>query len=80
MNAFVAVNFPGEVAPKFDIDSTDFAPWDMVRDAIDRGIPVSLNAMYRKYHLAKPEDEKDVFLKQPSDFGFADRQSFFFRK
>lgn len=79
VNAFVAINFPGEVAPKFDIDSTDFAPWEMVRDAIDRGIPVSLNAMYKKYHFAKPDNEKDVFLKQPSDLGFADKQSFFFK-
>ena len=52
----------------------------MVRDAIDRGVPVSLSAMYRKYHLAKPEDEKDVFVKQQSDLGFSDPQSFFFRK
>ena len=80
VNAFVAINFPGEVAPKFDIDSTDFAPWDMVRDAIDRGIPISLNAMYKKYHLAKPENEKDVFVKQQGDLGFSDQQDFFFRK
>ncbi|WP_318713553.1 DUF935 family protein [Treponema sp.] len=78
VNAFVAVNFPGEVAPKFDIDSTDFAPWDMVRDAIDRGVPVSLSAMYRKYHLAKPEDEKDVFVKQQAGFGFSDSSTDFF--
>lgn len=78
VKAFVELNFPGEAAPRYDIDSTDFAPWDVVRDAVDRGVPVSLKALYSKYHIAKPEDEKDSFVKQQSGFGFSDNSTDFF--
>ena len=75
VNAFVELNFPGEVAPQYDIDSTDFANWEIVRDAIDRGIPVSLKALYNKVHLPQPVDEKDSFVKAQPSFGFADTGS-----
>lgn len=75
VNAFVELNFPGEVAPQYDIDSTDFASWEIVRDAIDRGIPVSLKALYNKVHLPQPVDEKDSFVKAQPSFGFADTGS-----
>jgi len=83
---FVEVNFPGETAPVFDIDSTDFADWETIRDAIDRNIPVSLNALYDKVHLPRPENDKDSFVKPSSspEF-FSDRaggntqDSFFLR-
>ena len=74
VNAFVELNFPGEVAPQFDIDSTDFAGWDVIRDAIDRSIPVSLKALYGKVHLPKPIDEKDSFVKAQPSFGFSDHR------
>lgn len=73
VNAFVELNFPGEVAPQYDIDSTDFASWEIIRDAIDRGVPVSLKALYNKVHLPKPTDEKDSFVKAQPSFGFSDR-------
>jgi len=83
---FVEVNFPGSAAPAFDIDSTDFADWEIIRDAIDRNIPVSLNALYDKVHLPRPESEKDSFVKpssSPDFFGDHDRgrtqDSFFLR-
>ena len=74
VDAFVELNFPGEIAPRYDIDSTDFAPWDVVRDAIDRGVPVSLKALYNKIHLPKPVDEKDSFVKAQPSFGFSDTE------
>ena len=79
VNAFVELNFPGEGAPQYDIDSTDFASWETIRDAIDRGIPVSLKALYNKVHLPKPIDEKDSFVKTQPSFGFSDggRDDFF---
>lgn len=83
VNAFVELNFPGEKAPQYDIDSSDFAPWDIIRDAIDRNIPVSLSAIYQKVHIPQPKDEKDSFVKpQIGGFGFADdgHDDFFFRK
>jgi len=79
-NYFVEVNFPGAVPPVFDIDSTDFAGWEVIRDAIDRNIPVSLKALYDKVHLPKPEDDADRFVKTQTD-SFADnhKDSFFLR-
>ena len=81
VNAFCELNFPGEVAPQYDIDSTDFAPWEVIRDAIDRGVPVSLKALYNKIHLPEPIDEKDSFVKAQPSFGFSDtRKDDFFQK
>ena len=81
-NYFVEVNFPGAAAPVYDIDSTDFADWDTIREAIDRNIPVSLNALYDKVHLPKPENDKDSFVKPSSGgmmFGDNNRDNFFLR-
>ena len=72
VDAFCELNFPGETAPQYDIDSTDFASWEIICDAIDRGIPVSLKALYNKVHLPKPVDEKDSFVKAQPSFGFSD--------
>lgn len=83
VDAFVELNFPGEKAPRYDIDSSDFAPWEIIRDAIDRNIPVSLSAIYKKVHIPEPKDEKDSFVKpQVGGFGFDDdgHDDFFFRK
>ncbi|WP_059369296.1 phage portal protein family protein [Treponema endosymbiont of Eucomonympha sp.] len=60
---FVEINFPGEPAPIYDIDSTDYASWETVRDAIDRGVPVSLSSLYDKNHVPRPKDEADAFVK-----------------
>lgn len=80
VKAFVELNFPGEAAPEYDIDSSDFASWEVIRDAIDRNIPVSLSAIYKKIHIPKPLDEEDSFVKPQSSLGFNDNPgSFFFR-
>jgi len=78
-NYFVNVNFPGAAAPMFDIDSTDFADWEVIRDAIDRNIPVSLNALYDKVHLPRPENTADSFVKPSGGAMFSDqnKDSFF---
>lgn len=81
VTAFCELNFPGELAPQYDIDSTDFAPWEVIRDAIDRGVPVSLKALYNKIHLPEPVDEKDSFVKAQPSFGFSDQgKDDFFQK
>ena len=72
VDAFIELNFPGEVAPEYDIDSADFADWSIIRDAIDRGVPVSLKAIYNKVHVPQPVDEKDSFVKAQPSFGFSD--------
>jgi len=82
-DSFVRINFPGEDAPQYDIDSTDYADWEQVRDAIDRGVPVSLAALYEKYHLPKPADKEDEFVKQQNGLMFGDEgkdASFFFQR
>ena len=73
VDAFVELNFPGAVPPKYDIDSADFADFSVIRDCIDRGIPVSLKALYNKIHLPEPVDEKDAFIKAQPSFGFSDK-------
>ncbi|MDR0455855.1 MAG: DUF935 domain-containing protein, partial [Treponema sp.] len=85
-NYFVEVNFPDAAAPVFDIDSTDYADWSVIREAIDRNIPVSLSALYDKVHLPRPENEKDSFVKpqgspQAASFDFGDNRKdrFFLR-
>jgi hypothetical protein len=47
----------------YDIDSTDYASWETVRDAIDRDVPVSLSSLYDKNHVPRPKDEADAFVK-----------------
>jgi phage gp29-like protein len=79
---FVEVNFPGAAVPIYDIDSTDFADWSVIREAIDRNVPVSLKALYEKVHIPKPENEADTFVKPASSSSmFADntKDSFFLR-
>jgi len=80
-NYFVDVNFPGAAVPAFDIDSTDFVDWEVIRDAIDRNIPVSLNALYDKVHLPRPEKPEDAFVKPSGGTMFSDqyKNSFFLR-
>lgn len=75
VDAFCRLNFPGRPVPTYDIDSTDTADWATVREAIDRGIPVSRTALYEKLRLPRPRDEGDSFVKEAEGFGFDD--SFF---
>ena len=76
VNAFCRLNFPGRPVPTYDIDSTDIADWTVVREAIDRGIPVSKTALYEKLRLPRPKNETDSFVKEQAEsFGFDD--SFF---
>ncbi len=73
VDAFCRLNFPGRPAPTYDIDSTDTADWTVVREAIDRGIPVSREALYSKLRLPRPRDEADSFTRErPEGFGFDD--------
>lgn len=72
VDAFCALNFPGRPIPLYDIDSTDTADWTVVREAMDRGVPVSRKALYEKYRIPQPQGPDDEFLKQAEGFGFDD--------
>ena len=73
----VELNYgPDEPAPKIQFDLDDYASWDQVRDAIDRSIPVSKQALYSRYGLPEPEDDADAYIKPAASsslgFGLAD--------
>lgn len=65
----VELNFgPGNPSPQVRFDTNSYANWEMVRDALDRGVPVSKSALYNRYGLPEPDGEDDVFIK-PSNMG-----------
>ena len=60
----VLLNYgPDAPIPTWEYDFEEPASWEMVRDAIDRSIPVSKKKLYDRYSLPEPEDEADIFLK-----------------
>lgn len=59
----VRLNFGESVAlPKFRFDLFSPASWDQVREAMDRGFPVSKRATYDTYNIPEPNDEDDAFI------------------
>ena len=57
----------GALLPRFEFDLSDETPWERIKDAIDRGIPLSKGALYAKYGLPEPEDDEDVFIVSPKE-------------
>lgn len=55
-------NFQDKDKPILVFDVSKYASWDIVKDAIDRNIPVSKKALYDHYGLPKPVDANDVFI------------------
>ena len=74
----VELNFGKDApVPFIKFDFSEIAEWDQVKDAIDRGIPVSKKAIYQQYNVPEPEDDNDAFLspklnKQAGGEGFSD--------
>lgn len=63
----VELNFgPDEIVPKVEFDLSEYASWDIVKDAIDRGVPISKAALYDRYGLPKPKDDADTYV-QPKE-------------
>ncbi len=50
------------LVPEFQFDFTEIPEWEQVKDAIDRGVPVSKEALYSMYNLPKPVNEEDIFI------------------
>jgi len=48
--------------PKLEFDYFEIPEWEVIKDAIDRGFPISKKALYSLYNLPEPEDENDVFV------------------
>jgi len=57
---------PGSPVPHVAFDLDDYASWAAVIEAIDRGVPISLSALYERYALPKPKDATDSFVKPAS--------------
>jgi len=52
--------------PLAEVDTERKASFDQVMKAIEKGIPVSHDAMYFRYGLPKPRDAGDTFLQEKS--------------
>lgn len=73
------LNFGLETKPPvFVFENSTLPNWDVIKDAIDRGIPISKKALYHSYSIPEPEDNEDAFIKEQPDnnIGFSD---FFFQ-
>ncbi len=57
--------------PFFTFDLTDQTPWERVRDAIDRGLPLSKSKIYSMFNLPAPLNSDDIFISTKS-MNFAD--------
>lgn len=59
----VELNF-GSDAKKatFTFDTDEYAPWEVVKEAIEAGVPVSKKILYLEYGIPEPEDEDDAFI------------------
>jgi len=75
--------------PKFKFDFKSIADWDKIKDALDRGVPVSRKALYTIYKLPEPEDDKDSFIAPTvaakaglpfSEETFSEEDNFFVRR
>ena len=75
----VELNFgPQAPRPRFFLDLEPPADWERVREAIDRGFPVSKRALYTIYNLPEPDGEEDAFvspeiLAKSGGLAFSDR-------
>lgn len=65
----IQLNF-GEDAPSpsVEIDTGNYAPWDVISDAIEKNIPISKRALYSRYQIPEPEGRDDELL-QPAETG-----------
>ncbi|MDR0501856.1 MAG: DUF935 domain-containing protein [Treponema sp.] len=55
------------VSPVIKVETEKEASFDQLMKAIEKGIPVSKDALYNRYRLPKPRDEEDAFvLEKPS--------------
>ena len=64
VNWTVELNFgPGVTAPIIEFDVSKKASFTEVLQAIEHGIPVSLSSLYDEYHLPRPANQEDTFLR-----------------
>ena len=69
----VELNFgPGTPSPRYEFDIGRKATFEQLMQAVDRGIPVSRNALYENYGIPRPVDEDDSFVKESGGMMLSD--------
>ena len=72
----VEINFGKNIpSPKGEFDLESYASLPEVLEAINAGVPVSKSALYDRYALPEPKDEKDIFKKPTTNndpYSFSD--------
>jgi phage gp29-like protein len=59
----VELNFgEGAPIPRFVWDIHEETPWERIIQAIDRGVPISKQALYTRYNIPQPVDGSDAFI------------------
>lgn len=59
----VELNFGKDAPlPTIKADKDLIADWEIIKDAIDRGFPVSKSALYKKFNIPAPIDDNDAFI------------------
>ena len=59
----VELNFGiGVLSPKGEFDLESYASFEEMMQAIEKGVPVSREALYTRYKLPRPKDEADSFV------------------
>ena len=73
VNWTVELNFgEGVEAPQYLFDIDRKASFEKVMQAVDRGIPVSRNALYDSYGLPRPSGEDDSFVRETGGMMLSD--------
>lgn len=57
--------------PVFEFELEDYANWEIVKGAIERGVPVSRDDLYNRYGIPRPKSEDDSFVVERSGPGGA---------
>lgn len=73
VNWIVELNYgDAKLAPQIVFDVEQKATFEQIMQAIDRGIPVSKNALYHNYKLPEPDDAEDAFVKESNTMALSD--------
>ena len=68
----VRLNFGEDSPVRVEFVFDDTAGWDVVRDAIDRGLEVSRSALYERFGIPKPKSAEDAFSYSKNPINLSD--------
>lgn len=79
----VELNYgPDAPRPRFEFELEDYANWEIVKGAMEAGVPVSRDDLYNRYGIPRPKSDEDSFAQAPQPPGgmgmqLADDDGFF---